>query len=148
MKNLGYYNSNLDILIELKENNLVNITYKINLGKKSKIKKITFIGDKIFKDKVYKRDDGQWLDFCVGMLAMVKRGTKWTEVLKIGEDLIGDKSASCNFEVKDSSENYQAIQTWLVDFELMKAKVGYARRKQNGEWSQFGWFNEWKCTAF
>ena len=64
--------------------------------------------DKIFKDKVYKRDDGQWLDLCVGMLAMVKRGN-WTEVLKIGEDLIGDKSASCNFEVKDSSENYQAI---------------------------------------
>ena len=27
--------------------------------------------DKIFKDKVYKRDDGQWLDLCVGMLAMV-----------------------------------------------------------------------------
>ncbi len=55
LKNLGYYNSNLDILIELKENNLVNITYKIDLGKKSKIKKITFIGDKIFKDNKLRR---------------------------------------------------------------------------------------------
>ena len=55
LKNLGYYNSNLDILIEQSENNLVNITYNIKLGKKSKIKKITFIGDKIFKDKKLRR---------------------------------------------------------------------------------------------
>ena len=51
LKNLGYYNSNLDILIEEKKNNLINITYEINLGKKSKIGKITFIGNKVFKDK-------------------------------------------------------------------------------------------------
>ena len=55
LKNLGYYNSNIDTLVEKKENNLVNITYKINLGKKSKIKKITFIGNKIFKDKKLRR---------------------------------------------------------------------------------------------
>ena len=55
LKNLGYYNSKLDILIEQKENNLVNITYNIEHGKKSKIKKITFIGDKIFKDKKLRR---------------------------------------------------------------------------------------------
>jgi len=51
LKNLGYYNSNLDILIEEKKNNLIDITYEINLGKKSKIGKITFIGNKAFKDK-------------------------------------------------------------------------------------------------
>ena len=51
LKNLGYYNSNLDILIEEKKNNLINITYEINLGKKSKIGKITFVGNKVFKDK-------------------------------------------------------------------------------------------------
>ena len=51
LKNLGYYNSNLDILIEEKKNNLINITYEINLGEKSKIGKITFIGNKVFKDK-------------------------------------------------------------------------------------------------
>jgi len=55
LKNLGYYNSNLDILVEEKKNNLVNITYDINLGKKSKINKITFIGNKIFKDKKLRR---------------------------------------------------------------------------------------------
>jgi len=55
LKNLGYYNSTLEILIDDKRNNLVNITYRINLGKKSKIKKITFIGNKIFKDKMLKR---------------------------------------------------------------------------------------------
>jgi outer membrane protein insertion porin family len=51
LKDLGYYNSNLDILVEESKNNLVNITYKIDLGKKSKIKKITFNGNKVFKDK-------------------------------------------------------------------------------------------------
>ncbi len=55
LKNLGYYNSNIDIFVEQKENNLVNITYNIDLGKKSKIKKITFIGNKIFKDKKLRR---------------------------------------------------------------------------------------------
>jgi len=55
LKNLGYYNSDLDILIEETNNNLVNITYNIDLGKKSKIRKITFIGNKIFKDKKLRR---------------------------------------------------------------------------------------------
>jgi len=55
LKNLGYYNSKIDTLVELKENNLVIIKYNINLGKKSKIKKITFIGNKIFKDKKLRR---------------------------------------------------------------------------------------------
>ena len=51
LKDFGYYKSNLEVLVEQLENNIVNITYNINLGKKSKIKKITFIGNKIFKDK-------------------------------------------------------------------------------------------------
>ena len=51
LKNLGYYNSELTISVEESSNNLVNITYDIKLGKKSKIKKITFVGNKIFKDK-------------------------------------------------------------------------------------------------
>ena len=55
LNNLGYYNSNMQILVEDIKNNLVNITYKIDLGKKSKIKKITFIGNKIFKDKKLRR---------------------------------------------------------------------------------------------
>src|SRR6056300_1591610 len=55
LKNLGYYNSSLNILVEQSKNNLVNIVYDINLGKKSKIKKISFIGNKIFKDKKLRR---------------------------------------------------------------------------------------------
>ena len=55
LKNLGYYNSDLNISIEESNNNLVNITYNIDLGKKSKIKRITFIGNKIFKDKKLRR---------------------------------------------------------------------------------------------
>jgi outer membrane protein insertion porin family len=51
LKSLGYYFSKIDTLIEKLNNNRIILTYKIDLGKKSKIKKITFIGDKIFKDK-------------------------------------------------------------------------------------------------
>src|SRR6056300_160595 len=55
LKTLGYYNSSLNVLVEQSKNNLVSITYEINLGKKSKIKKITFIGNKVFKDKKLRR---------------------------------------------------------------------------------------------
>jgi outer membrane protein insertion porin family len=55
LKSLGYYNSSLDILVNELNNNLINITYNIDLGKKSKIKKITFIGNKIFKDNKLRR---------------------------------------------------------------------------------------------
>ena len=51
LKNLGYYNSSLEIQVNQSKDNLVGIAYDINLGKKSKIKKITFVGNKIFKDK-------------------------------------------------------------------------------------------------
>ena len=36
LRNLGYFKSNIDILITQNDNNLVNITYEINLGDKSK----------------------------------------------------------------------------------------------------------------
>ena len=55
LKELGYYNSSLNIYVDKSKNNLVSITYDINLGKKSKIKKITFIGNKVFKDKKLRR---------------------------------------------------------------------------------------------
>jgi len=55
LKNLGYYNPKIETLVKYKENNLVNITYNIDLGKKTKIKKITFIGNKIFKDRKLRR---------------------------------------------------------------------------------------------
>tara|TARA_B100000575_G_scaffold105779_1_gene84258 strand:- start:1998 stop:4250 length:2253 start_codon:yes stop_codon:yes gene_type:complete len=54
LQNIGYYFSELDILIEELEDNKINLTYKISLGEKAKIRKISFIGDKIFKDKKLK----------------------------------------------------------------------------------------------
>ena len=50
LKNLGYYFSNVEVFITDLGNKKVNIDYKINLGEKSKIKKISFIGDKIYKN--------------------------------------------------------------------------------------------------
>jgi outer membrane protein insertion porin family len=55
IKELGYYNSNIDASVEKLDNNLVNINFIFNLNDKAKIKKITFIGDKIFKEKKLKR---------------------------------------------------------------------------------------------
>ena len=54
LKEIGYYFSNLEIFIEELEDNKINLTYNISLGEKAKIKKISFIGDKIFKDKKLK----------------------------------------------------------------------------------------------
>ncbi len=50
LKDSGFYFAELESKIEYLENNKVNLIYDINLGKKTKIKKISFIGNKIFKD--------------------------------------------------------------------------------------------------
>ena len=50
LRELGYYFSNIDTFIEDLGDNKVNINYKIDLGNKAKIKKISFIGNKIFKE--------------------------------------------------------------------------------------------------
>ena len=54
LKSAGYYFSNIDPSIELLDDNMVSINYVIDLGEKSKIGKISFIGDKIFKDSKLK----------------------------------------------------------------------------------------------
>ena len=54
LKNLGYYFSKIDVIVEDLDDNKVNIKYDINPGNKSKIKKIKFIGNKIFKDSKLK----------------------------------------------------------------------------------------------
>ena len=51
LKDLGYYFSKIDFLKEDLGNNKILLTYNIDLGKKSKIKKISFIGNKIFKER-------------------------------------------------------------------------------------------------
>jgi outer membrane protein insertion porin family len=50
LKNLGYYFSSLDVYVEDLNDNKVNINFNINLGEKAKISKISFIGNKFFKD--------------------------------------------------------------------------------------------------
>ena len=50
LKELGYYFSEVEIdLIELNDNK-INLAFNIELGNKAKIKKINFIGNKVFKD--------------------------------------------------------------------------------------------------
>ena len=54
LKQFGFYFSNTQVLIEELEDNKIDLTYKIETGEKSKIKKITFLGNKIFKDNKLK----------------------------------------------------------------------------------------------
>ncbi len=49
-KNLGYYFTKVDAFLENLDDNKVNITFKVDLGEKAKISKISFIGNKIYKD--------------------------------------------------------------------------------------------------
>ena len=51
---LGYYFAKVETNLQKLENNKLNLIYNINLGEKSKIRKISFIGDKIYKDKKLK----------------------------------------------------------------------------------------------
>ena len=51
LKRSGYYLSEIKINKKNLENNKIDLEININLGNKSKIEKITFIGKKIFKDK-------------------------------------------------------------------------------------------------
>ena len=55
LKSIGYYFANAEVFVEDVGDNLVNINYEINLGEKAKIQKISFIGDKIFKDRKLRR---------------------------------------------------------------------------------------------
>ena len=55
LRSLGYYFSKTDIYLNELDNNKVNITFNIEMGKKAKIKKISFVGNKIYKDKKLKR---------------------------------------------------------------------------------------------
>ena len=54
LKSRGYYFSTTDVLVKNLDNNQIDLNLNINLGKKAKIKKITFVGNKIFKDNKLK----------------------------------------------------------------------------------------------
>ena len=54
LKDIGYYFSEVQTVVENMDNNLVNVVHKIEMGNKAKIKKISFIGNKIYKDNKLK----------------------------------------------------------------------------------------------
>ena len=54
LKIMGYYFSSLEVNIENLSDNKINLEYKITLGDKSKIRKITFLGNNNYKDKKLK----------------------------------------------------------------------------------------------
>ncbi len=50
LKNSGYYFAKVDTSIEKLEGKLININHDIKLGKKAKIKKISFLGNTVYKN--------------------------------------------------------------------------------------------------
>ena len=54
LRNLGYYSADVNVLLENQSKNIIDIIYEIDLGKKAKIKKITFTGNKVYKDSKLK----------------------------------------------------------------------------------------------
>ena len=54
LKEKGYYFANIETYVENLENNRINLRYEIDLGNKAKIKKISFVGNKIYKDRKLK----------------------------------------------------------------------------------------------
>ena len=54
LKNIGYFFPSVENFVEDTGNENLNLIYKIDLGSKSKIKKISFVGDKVYKDKKLK----------------------------------------------------------------------------------------------
>ena len=54
LKNAGFYFPTVEVYIKEKENKILDIIYNIDIGEKAKIGKITFAGNKIFKDSKLK----------------------------------------------------------------------------------------------
>jgi outer membrane protein insertion porin family len=54
LKDQGYYFSEIEIIQESLDDNKINLIFNIDLGNKAKIKKISFVGDKVFKDNKLK----------------------------------------------------------------------------------------------
>ena len=54
LRSSGYYFVEADVLVEELDDNLVNIEFIVDIGEKSKISKISFIGDKIYKNNKLK----------------------------------------------------------------------------------------------
>ena len=54
LQRLGYYFSRIETSIENSDDNKVNIIYEIDIGDKAKLKKISFIGNKIYKNSKLK----------------------------------------------------------------------------------------------
>ena len=52
LKSYGYYFVKLDTFIVTNTNNSVDLEFKFDLGEIAKIKKINFIGNKVFKDRI------------------------------------------------------------------------------------------------
>ena len=54
MKEIGYFFSNVEVVLTELDDNKVELKYLVDLGEKAKIRKINFVGNKIFKDRKLK----------------------------------------------------------------------------------------------
>ena len=55
VRNLGFYFADVEMLVEENQNNSINLTYNFRLRDRAKIKKIKFVGNKVFKNNKLRR---------------------------------------------------------------------------------------------
>ena len=51
LRELGYYFANVDTIITKLNDNKINVRFNIKIGEKARIKKISFVGNKVYKNK-------------------------------------------------------------------------------------------------
>ena len=108
--------------------------------------------DNFLKDKAHMRLDGEWIDYCDGMMS--SQNLRYLEKnRRITDYTVRDNSASCTFYGQDtepsSGLDREGTQTWVVDFEVREAKVGFEERNpKTGETADFFWFNKFECKPY
>ena len=115
LKSNGYYSVNLEPFIKKNDNNTVDLVYNIDLGEVAKIKKISFIGDRVFRDNTLRNvilsDENKFWKFLTR--------NKFLDTNRINTDIIRLKKYYQNrgyFDIKIKSAT--AIITDENQFEL------------------------------
>ena len=116
LKSYGYYFVKLETSINYNENNTVNLIYNFNLGEIAKIKKIKFIGDKVFRDSTLRNiilsEESKFWKFITS--------NKFLDVNRIDLDVLRLKNFYLNrgyFDIKIKSTT--ALLTGKNQFELV-----------------------------
>ena len=133
LKKSGYYFAKVDLEIKENPNNTVNLIYNISLGEKASIKKIKFLGNKIFKDRklrnvIISEEDRFWKFITNNIYVEEKRINLDTRLLRNFYKNKGfyNVNIKSSFATYTGSSNFELLFTidsgekiYFNDFELI-----------------------------